>query len=585
MSFRARLFAALTVAALLPLGLLAYGVRREMTRRLTDDSDRRAAAAVQGLRDGLARESGAVAARLDAIAADLERDNRFRLAVVPVGGGGGGSRRDLLDLAEPMMRGAGLDFLEIQDSAGRIVSSGHFRNEFDRVDSLLPRGLAAAGAAPVLVRARTPTRDVVVLARLDSVRAGRERFTVAGGATVEPRLRAELARDPDLALRIVYPPAVSESATVGDSSTMRDSTADDRDRTVAELRLPFVDLTRGSAGESGEARFVVTQSAATLRGLRRSVDRWFLVALAVGVPLALVAAAWLAARISRPLTALAERTAAIDFDRLDQTFPAARDDEVGALAQVLGAMTERLRLGAQRLRDAERRVATGDLARQVNHDVKNGLVPIRNVLRHLSQVARDDPASLPAVFAERRGTLESGLEYLETLARNYARLSPAMRREPCDVNAVVAEVVRVTDARPAAVRAIPAEALPRVPADPLALRRVLENLVGNAVDSLGGRSDGLVTVTTEAVGPGARAVRLSVMDNGPGMSRPELERAFDDFHTTKKEGTGLGLSIVRRLVLDLGGSLRIETSPGAGTRAIVELPSYDGNAPDGGRPA
>ncbi len=67
-------------------------------------------------------------------------------------------------------------------------------------------------------------------------------------------------------------------------------------------------------------------------------------------------------------------------------------------------------------------------------------------------------------------------------------------------------------------------------------------------------------------------MRLVVADNGPGMSRSELDRAFDDFHTTKAGGTGLGLSIVRRLVLDLGGALRIETTPGAGTRAIVELP-------------
>jgi signal transduction histidine kinase len=56
------------------------------------------------------------------------------------------------------------------------------------------------------------------------------------------------------------------------------------------------------------------------------------------------------------------------------------------------------------------------------------------------------------------------------------------------------------------------------------------------------------------------------------MSKAELDRAFDDFHTTKAGGTGLGLSIVRRLVLDLGGALRIETAPGTGTRAIVELP-------------
>jgi signal transduction histidine kinase len=56
------------------------------------------------------------------------------------------------------------------------------------------------------------------------------------------------------------------------------------------------------------------------------------------------------------------------------------------------------------------------------------------------------------------------------------------------------------------------------------------------------------------------------------MTRAELDRAFDDFYTTKAGGTGLGLSIVRRLVLDLGGSLRIDTEPGTGTRATVEIP-------------
>jgi signal transduction histidine kinase len=75
-----------------------------------------------------------------------------------------------------------------------------------------------------------------------------------------------------------------------------------------------------------------------------------------------------------------------------------------------------------------------------------------------------------------------------------------------------------------------------------------------------------------------------VADNGPGMSRTELDRAFDDFHTTKPGGTGLGLSIVRRLVLDLGGTLRIETAPGSGTRAILELPLQRA-ATDGRKPA
>jgi two-component system nitrogen regulation sensor histidine kinase NtrY len=559
-SFRARLFLALVLAALLPLSALAFGVRREMTRRLTAENTRRGDAAVAALRDDLARESAAVAARLATLTAELGRSNALRLALVQ---GDAGARRGLLDLAGTSMRSSGLSMLQLQDSAGRILSSGHFRNAYDRVEPALPRALVAAGTRPVLVRARTADTTLLVLARLDSLRVAAARYTLIGGTAIEPRLRGSLARDPDLSLRLDQPgTAPAAGAAAQDQAEAFP---------VATLSLPFVD--ERAAAETSTARLVVTRSPGTLAALRRSIDRWFLAALAATVGLAILGAWWLSTRVSRPLTELAARTAAIDFDRLDQSFPSDRADEIGALATTLGAMTERLRLGAARLREAERRLATGDLARQVNHDIKNGLVPIRNVLRHLSEVARDDPAALPRIFEERRGTLESSLAYLDTLARNYARLSPAAQPAACDVNAVVAEIVRATDAAHATLRTAPDPALPVVSADPLVLRRILENLVGNAVDSLAGQSDGVVTVGTEALGGAESAqVRVTVTDTGPGMSRAELDRAFDDFHTTKAGGTGLGLSIVRRLVLDLGGALRIETAPGAGTRAIVELP-------------
>ncbi|MEO7475579.1 MAG: hypothetical protein ABIY46_09640, partial [Gemmatimonadales bacterium] len=82
MSFRSRAFVALVVAALVPLAVLALGVRREMSRRLTDEDARRGEAAVAALRDDLARQSEAVAARLATFGAELRRDNRVRLAVV-----------------------------------------------------------------------------------------------------------------------------------------------------------------------------------------------------------------------------------------------------------------------------------------------------------------------------------------------------------------------------------------------------------------------------------------------------------------------------------------------------------------------
>jgi signal transduction histidine kinase len=99
--------------------------------------------------------------------------------------------------------------------------------------------------------------------------------------------------------------------------------------------------------------------------------------------------------------------------------------------------------------------------------------------------------------------------------------------------------------------------------------------VNNALDSLDGKA-GTVTVTTESV---KDIVRISVSDTGRGMSKSELDRAFDDFYTTKPGGTGLGLSIVRRLVMDSNGTVKVETEPGSGSKFIVDIPALRSPSP------
>jgi signal transduction histidine kinase len=545
-SFRARLFLVSTLAVLVPLAVLAFGVRREMDRRLGDEGRRRGAAAVGRLGVELARERERVMARLEALSRDLAADNRFRLGLL----GQSASRAYVLDWAGGAMQLSGLSVLQVQDTAGRIVSSGHFRNEYDEVRGELPRFLAAVAHAPALVRVRTAEGPLLALAAVESVGVAGRPLTLVGGLAAEERFLRGLDPDPDL--------TVALAATPGQGAV------------IGALAVPFLDALTGTADS---ARLVVTQSGVTLAALRRGLNTWVMVALGVTGLLAIILSAWLARVVSRPLTELADKTASIDLDRLDQDFATDRSDEIGALSRLLGEMTVRLRRAVAGLREAERRVAMGDLARQVHHDIKNGLVPIRNVLRHLDQVAREEPAALPGVFEERKATLESSVQYLDTLARNYARLAPAASPEQCDVNSVIAEVLQVPRAG-TPIRAELAEALPPVAVDRLMLRRVIENLVGNAADAAAARQGATVTVSTERArrdGQGS-VVRVHVTDTGSGMTKAELDSAFDDFHTTKEGGTGLGLSIVRRLVLDLGGSFRIETEPGTGTRATVEIP-------------
>jgi signal transduction histidine kinase len=554
MSFRARILLGFSVVVLIPLAVFGLRIRVVMANRLTTEYQRRVASLVAVIRADLDQQGTGLAGRLEALKQTVAEDNRFRVAALQ-----GGERTYLLDYAGNAMTLVGLSLLQIQDEQGRIISSGHFRNEYDKLDPALPRLLAGSPGGIALVQAWTPEAPFLALARVDSLRLGGRRFTLVGGVAVDSGFLARLARDSELVVSVALPP---------DTLTGVDSAA----QVVSALAVPFV--AAGDTTALRTAHIVVTHSLASLAALRRGVDLWFLAAVAVTGVAALLLGWWLSSRISRPLTELARKTSQIDLERLDVGFESDRADEIGSLTRLLGAMTDRLRAGAAKLRDAERRIAMGDLARQVNHDIKNGLIPIRNVFRHLIDAAREGPDQLGAAFRDRQGTVESSISYLEHLASNYARLYPQPARDPCDVNDVVRETLRrIGDTGRAELHAELADSLPRAHTDALVLRRILENLVGNAVDSLESRP-GAVTVSTATTGTkdGGPAVRITVADTGRGMTRAELERAFDDFHTTKPGGTGLGLSIVRRLVLDANGALRVETEPGAGSKFTVELP-------------
>jgi signal transduction histidine kinase len=577
-SFRVRLFFAFLFIILVAMVVFAFAVRREVAGRLTAQYQRRVNSLVTVIEEDLEGESDVIAATLEGLRDVVTNDNRFRRGAVDRMAA---DRRYLLDFAGIAMRLTGLSMLQIQDEGGRILSSGHFRNEFDRLEPELPELLAIVPGGLALARARTPEGDFLALVRADSVRMGGRRFTLVGGTAVGRSFLARLARGEELRVTLVYPGGVLSSAEMADSVLVAEEIGGDStvaftasgEEIARDVIIPFADAERG---ELEAARLVVTHPLSELQALRRRIDVWFLTALSATAALALILANWLAARISRPLADLARKTSRIDLDRLDIDFGSRRGDEIGALSRLLGAMTDRLRASAGRLREAERRATLGELARQVNHDIKNGLLPIRNVFRHLVQVARDAPANLPTIFDERRGTLDSSIEYLESLASNYARLYPRLEPRSCDLSAVIRQVVSgIGGPGDVDIELQLPERLPPVHADVVVLRRILENLVDNAVDSITGK--GTVTIAAaliEAEGTPSR-VRITVTDTGSGMRAEQRAKIFEVFYTTKAEGTGLGLSIVRRLVTDLNGTIRVESEEGKGSSFTVELPASE----------
>lgn len=563
MSFRIRVFVAFLAAVLIPLGAAAVGVRGEIGRRLRAQYEERVASLVSVIEGDVERRSREIGERLDALGEAVAGDNRLRAAVA-------GSRSDrgyLLDYAGEALRLTGLSVLRIQDSRGRILSSGHFRNEFDVLDPGPLRALTSVAGGTAIVRTRTAGGSFLALTRVDSVRLGDRALYLVGGIRVGEELVEGLTRDPELSVTVVHP---GGAVPTGDPPEAPGAVAE-------AIALPYVESDPGGEVRTGEARIEISTSRATLRELRRRTDLWFGIIVGATVVVALLLAAWLSSRVTRPLEDLASKTAVVDLDRLDVDFGSHRRDEIGQLSRLLESMTDRLRASARELREAERRATLGELARQVNHDIRNGLAPLRNVLRHLEEVAREAPSKLAAVFEERRGTLDSSVSYLETLAGSYRRLSTRPGSGVVEVNPEVRRVVEGARGRDGVVvRADCRSGIPAVGGDPVTLRRIVENLVSNATEAVagaGGGRDAPGTVTVRTGEARGKSVRIVVEDTGVGMTEEERSRAFDDFYTTREEGTGLGLSVVRRLVMDLGGSIELESEEGRGTRVAVELPA------------
>ncbi len=579
MSTRARIFVACIVAAAVPLLVFAFGARREVAQRTGSQYETRVRNAVEVVREDLARTAADVDARLAALATAIADDPALRAALMQ--GGGAGVLRDHAARAMPA---AGLDYLLLTDAEGRVLSSGHFRNDYGRTAAALPAARPWTG--PILVAARRPAGQFLALARIHHFTIADRTFMLAGGVEVDSALVRRLARDDagTLVVTLAHPLGAISSARESDGgagvrpegSPPNAMAPRGSGAFVERISTPFIDDAAASSGAGGDtaralATWTIRHSAAPLLALQRGMDAWLLAAIAAAVVLALVLAGVLAARANRPLEELAARARRIDLERLDTSFATRRHDEVGSLSRVLDAMLQRLRTSAAALRSAERRATVGDIARQVNHDVRNGLLPLRNVIRHLDEVAQDTPAQLPQVFAERADTLRSGIGYLENLATHYARLSQPAARMPVAVNDVIRAAVDT--AQHVTLRLSPDPLV--VSADPVALRRIVENLVVNALDSIeNGGGDVSVRTSVEPAADG-RVVVIAVADTGSGIAPDALDRIFDDFYTTRAHGTGLGLSIVRRLVTDLGGRIRVTSEPGQGTTFCIELPEAE----------
>jgi signal transduction histidine kinase len=299
-----------------------------------------------------------------------------------------------------------------------------------------------------------------------------------------------------------------------------------------------------------------------------------LVAAVLGIGAALVLSGVAARALARPIGDLTKAALAAGSGERPAPVRGAMPSE---LVPVHRAIVQAA-IDVERGHEAQRVLAWGEMARQVAHEIKNPLTPIRLGIQHLLRLKAERPAELGAVLDDTGRRILAEIDRLDAIARAFSRFAlPSADRPPVEVvdaGDVVREVVGLYQLGDTPIRwEIAGEGSLAVVARRDELVEVLVNLFENARDA--GATHVVVRSARRAPGSGAVArdpgVRIEVQDDGKGIAAEALSRVLEPQFSTTTSGSGLGLAIARRLVEGWGGTIGIASEPGAGTTVSLVL--------------
>jgi two-component system, NtrC family, nitrogen regulation sensor histidine kinase NtrY len=223
-------------------------------------------------------------------------------------------------------------------------------------------------------------------------------------------------------------------------------------------------------------------------------------------------------------------------------------------------------------------LAWGEMARQVAHEIKNPLTPMKLAVQHLRRAWADDRPDFGRILERNADSVLEEIDRLGEIARAFARFGspaePGATLERVDVAKVVEDTLGLYRGGGDPIRyeaELPAS-LPRAWARAGELREVLVNVLENARGAM--EAGGTVRITAASSG-GEAWVHLDVTDTGEGIDAESLGRVFEPQFSTRTSGTGLGLAIVKRLVESWGGEVTLESQPGTGTVVHLRLATAD----------
>ena len=311
--------------------------------------------------------------------------------------------------------------------------------------------------------------------------------------------------------------------------------------------------------------------------LKREISNFLVTILNLNAFIFLIAGAialFITNRITSSFTLISNKMRAINLGKTNEEIPWNRNDEIGGLVKEYNKMVNKLEASAAQLAKSEREGAWREMARQVAHEIKNPLTPMKLSIQYLQKAIDNNSPNVKEMTSAVAKTLVEQIDHLSKIAADFSQFANIgnPRSEVFDVHEMLHSLVSLY----MATENLEFEWFP-VPqriilfADKTQLNRLFTNLLQNAVEASENKTPKKIVMSEELAG---EYIIVKIADNGDGIPRQVQEKIFTPNFTTKSSGTGLGLAMSRNIIEQAKGELWFETKEHEGTVFFVKIPLF-----------
>ncbi|MBK7630537.1 MAG: HAMP domain-containing protein [Ignavibacteriales bacterium] len=284
----------------------------------------------------------------------------------------------------------------------------------------------------------------------------------------------------------------------------------------------------------------------------------------------IIISTFFANQISQPIQQLTVATDAVSKGDLNVKIDHRERGEIKDLLDGFNQMTSELKKNQTELAEMEREAAWKEMAKQVAHEIKNPLTPMKLALQQLIISYKDKSKDFDKLFDKVSNTVLNQIDNLNQIASEFSRFAkmPSLKIETIDMLAVLNDTVNMFIHEKTSIKIITELNKAFIDADLSQLRRMFINLIRNALQA----NATLITIELNSVATNYIAI---LTDNGNGIIDSEKEKIFDEHFTTKKQGMGLGLSLAKRFMTSINGEIKLRSSVPQKTVFEIIFPAKD----------